>query len=38
MRSYMDRVSGLFGEIFEREPVEAEGTLTDLAGAAALVR
>jgi lipoyl(octanoyl) transferase len=38
MESYMDQVSGLFGEIFEREPVEAEGTLTDLAGGAASVR
>jgi lipoyl(octanoyl) transferase len=36
--SLMDQVSGLFGEIFEREPVEAEGTLTDLAGGAASVR
>jgi len=38
MGSLMDQVSGLFGEIFEREPVEAEGTLTDLAGGAASVR
>ena len=38
MGPYMDQVSGLFGEIFEREPVEAEGTLTDLAGVAASVR
>jgi lipoyl(octanoyl) transferase len=38
MEPYMDQVSGLFGEIFEREPVEAEGTLTDLAGGAASVR
>jgi lipoyl(octanoyl) transferase len=38
MEPYMDQVSGLFGEIFEREPVEAEGTLTDLAGRAASVR
>ena len=38
MAPYMDRVSKLFGEIFEREPVEAEGTPTDLAGVAASVR
>jgi lipoyl(octanoyl) transferase len=38
MRSYMNRVSGLFGEIFQREPVEAEGTLTDLAGGTVSVR
>lgn len=38
MEPYMDQVSGLFGEIFEREPVEPEGTLTDLAGGAASVR
>ncbi|HEX3292691.1 MAG TPA: lipoyl(octanoyl) transferase LipB [Solirubrobacterales bacterium] len=38
MDRYMDLVSELFGRIFEREPVEAEGTLADLAGGAAPVR
>jgi lipoyl(octanoyl) transferase len=38
MDRYMDLVSELFGRIFEREPVEAEGTLPDLAGGAAPVR
>ena len=38
MNAYMDTVSELFGRIFDREPVEAEGTLKKLAGAAAPVR
>jgi lipoyl(octanoyl) transferase len=38
MDRYMDLVSELFGRIFEREPVEADGTLADLAGGAAPVR
>ncbi len=38
MSGYMDTVSELFGRIFDREPVEAEGTLAELAGAAAQVR
>jgi lipoyl(octanoyl) transferase len=38
LSAYMDVVSGLFGRIFEREPVEADGTLAELAGLAAPVR
>jgi hypothetical protein len=38
MNAYMDVVSGLFGRIFERDPVEAEGTLAELVGEAAPVR
>ena len=38
MNSYMDRVSDLFGRIFDREPVAAHGTLADLAGGTAAVR
>jgi lipoyl(octanoyl) transferase len=38
MNAYMDIVSELFGRILDREPVEAEGTLAELAGAAAQVR
>ncbi|HEY6653027.1 MAG TPA: lipoyl(octanoyl) transferase LipB [Solirubrobacterales bacterium] len=38
MSAYMDTVSELFGRIFDREPVEAEGTLNELAGGAAPVR
>jgi lipoyl(octanoyl) transferase len=38
MDSYMDLVAGLFGRIFEREPIEAETTLAELAGGAAPVR
>jgi lipoyl(octanoyl) transferase len=35
---YMDVVAELFGRIFEREPIEAERTLEELAGGAAPVR
>jgi lipoyl(octanoyl) transferase len=38
MSAYMDLVAELFGRIFEREPVEGQGNLTDLAGGAATVR
>jgi lipoyl(octanoyl) transferase len=38
MDRYTDLVSELFGRIFERKPVEAEGTLAELAGGAAPVR
>jgi lipoyl(octanoyl) transferase len=38
MDLYMDRVTELFGRIFEREPREADGHLTELAGLAAPVR
>jgi lipoyl(octanoyl) transferase len=38
MDRYMDVVTGLFARIFEREPVEAEGTLADLAGGVSPVR
>ena len=38
MNTYMDTMSELFGRIFDREPVEAEGTLKELAGGAAPVR
>jgi lipoyl(octanoyl) transferase len=38
METYMDRVSDLFGRIFDREPVAAQGTLADLAGGTAAVR
>jgi lipoyl(octanoyl) transferase len=38
MSSYMDLISLLFGRIFEREPVAAEGSLAELAGQAAPVR
>ena len=32
MDAYMDLIAELFGRIFEREPVEPEATLTELAG------
>ena len=38
MHAYMDRVSDLFGRIFDREPVAAQVTLADLAGGTAAVR
>jgi lipoyl(octanoyl) transferase len=38
MDAYMDLVVELFGRIFEREPVETNRTLTELAGRAAPVR
>jgi lipoyl(octanoyl) transferase len=38
MDHYMDRVSDLFGRIFDRDPVEAEEELAELAGLAAPVR
>jgi lipoyl(octanoyl) transferase len=38
MDLYMDRVSDLFGRIFDRQPVAAQGTLADLAGGTAAVR
>jgi lipoyl(octanoyl) transferase len=38
MDRYMDLVADLFGRIFEREPVEADGRLADLVGDAAPVR
>jgi lipoyl(octanoyl) transferase len=38
MDAYMDQVTELFGRIFEREPVETETTLTELAGGLAPVR
>jgi lipoyl(octanoyl) transferase len=38
MNAYMDLVSELFGRIFEREPVESEATLAELAGEPASVR
>jgi lipoyl(octanoyl) transferase len=38
MDAYMDLIAELFGRIFEREPVEAEATLTELAGRETPVR
>jgi lipoyl(octanoyl) transferase len=38
MDPYMDLIAGLFGRIFDREPVESEATLAELAGEAAPVR
>jgi lipoyl(octanoyl) transferase len=38
MNIYMDRVAELFGRIFEREPVEADATLAELAAGTAPVR
>ncbi len=38
MESYMDLVAELFGGIFEREPIESEATLAELAGETAPVR
>jgi lipoyl(octanoyl) transferase len=38
MDLFMDRVTELFGRIFDREPVGAEGTLADMTGLAAPVR
>jgi len=38
MDTYMDTVTELFGRIFERQPVAAEGTLAELAAGAAPVR
>jgi lipoyl(octanoyl) transferase len=38
MDTYMDAVAQLFGRIFEREPVNAEESLAELAGGAAPVR
>jgi lipoyl(octanoyl) transferase len=38
MDAYMDLVGALFGRIFEREPVETDRTLAELAGGAAPVR
>jgi hypothetical protein len=38
MEPYTDLVAELFGRIFEREPVETDRTLSELAGGAAPVR
>ena len=38
MDAYMDLIAELFGRIFEREPVETDRTLNELAGRAAPVR
>jgi hypothetical protein len=38
MEAYTDLVAELFGRIFEREPVETDRTLSELAGEAAPVR